>query len=60
MTRQHHEWGDVKRGASMNHQGVDLIEIFGHLETADQIAIRGADQLRMGVKVNVKQALPAK
>ncbi len=54
------EWVDVKRGASMNHQGVDLVEIFGHLESGDQIAVRGADELRVGVKVNVKQALPAK
>jgi multidrug efflux pump subunit AcrA (membrane-fusion protein) len=54
------EWVDVKRGASMNYQGVDLVEIFGHLESGDQIAVRGADELRVGVKVNVKQALPAK
>jgi len=51
---------DVKRGASMNYQGVDLVEIFGHLESGDQVAVRGADELRVGVKVNVKQALPAK
>lgn len=25
------EWVDVKRGASMNQQGVDLIEVFGDL-----------------------------
>src|SRR5882672_11139658 len=54
------EWVDVKRGASMNHQGVDLVEIFGHLEPGNQIAVRGTDELRVGVKVNVKQALPAK
>jgi multidrug efflux pump subunit AcrA (membrane-fusion protein) len=54
------EWVDVKRGASMNYQGVDLVEIFGHLESGDQVAVRGADELRVGVKVNVKQALPAK
>jgi RND family efflux transporter MFP subunit len=54
------EWVDVKRGASMNYQGVDLVEIFGHLEPGDQIAVRGADELRAGVKVNVKQASPAK
>jgi hypothetical protein len=39
MTRQHHEWGDVKRGARMNRHGVDLIEIFGDLEPGDQIAV---------------------
>jgi RND family efflux transporter MFP subunit len=54
------EWVDVKRGASMNHQGVDLVEIFGDLGPGDQIAVRGADELRVGVKVNVKQALSAK
>jgi hypothetical protein len=48
------EWVDVKRGASMNYQGVDLVEIFGHLESGDQVAVRGADELRVGVKVNVK------
>src|SRR5262245_40154440 len=54
------EWVDVKRGASMNHQGVDLVEIFGHLEPGDQIAVRGTDELRVGAKVNVKQASPGK
>jgi multidrug efflux pump subunit AcrA (membrane-fusion protein) len=54
------EWVDVKRGASMNHQGVDLVEIFGDLEPGHQIAVRGTDKLRAGVKVNVKQASPAK
>jgi membrane fusion protein, multidrug efflux system len=54
------EWVDVKRGASMNYHGVDLIEIFGDLEPGDQIAVRGTDELRAGAKVNVKQALPAK
>jgi hypothetical protein len=44
----------------MNYQGVDLVEIFGHLESGDQVAVRGADELGVGVKVNVKQALPAK
>ncbi len=54
------EWVDVKRGASMNYQGVDLVEIFGHLEPGDQIAVRGTDELRAGVKVIVKEASPAK
>jgi RND family efflux transporter MFP subunit len=54
------EWVDVKRGASMNHQGVDLVEIFGHLEPGDQIAVRGADELRAGAKVNIKQSPMAK
>jgi len=54
------EWVDVKRGASTNHQGVDLVEIFGDLEPGDQIAVRGTDELRAGTKVNVKQSSPAK
>jgi len=54
------EWVDVKRGASMNYQGVDLVEIFGDLEPGDRIAVRGTDELRVGAKVNVKQASPAK
>jgi membrane fusion protein, multidrug efflux system len=54
------EWVDVKRGASMNHQGVDLVEIFGHLEPGDQIAVRGTDELRVGAKVNIKQSPMAK
>jgi membrane fusion protein, multidrug efflux system len=54
------EWVDVKRGASMNHQGVDLVEIFGHLEPGDQVAVRGTDELRVGAKVNVKQSPIAK
>jgi RND family efflux transporter MFP subunit len=48
------EWVDVKRGASMNHQGADLIEIFGDLSPGDQIAVRGTDELRAGTRVNVK------
>jgi RND family efflux transporter MFP subunit len=49
------EWVDVKRGASMNHQGADLIEVFGDLAPGDQIAVRGTDELRAGARVNVKQ-----
>ncbi len=48
------EWVDVKRGASMNHQGADLIEIFGDLSPGDQIVVRGTDELRAGTRVNVK------
>jgi len=54
------EWIDVKRGASMNYQGVDLVEIFGDLEPGDQITVRGTDELRAGAKVTVKQASLAK
>src|SRR5262245_65920528 len=54
------EWVDVKRGASTNYQGVDLVEIFGDLEPGDQVAVRGTDELRAGTKANVKQSSPAK
>ncbi|MGE0133111.1 MAG: efflux RND transporter periplasmic adaptor subunit [Blastocatellales bacterium] len=50
------EWIDVRRGASMNHQGVDLVEVFGDLAPGDEIAVRGTDELRAGTKVTVKQA----
>lgn len=49
------EWVDVKRGASMNVKGVDLVEVFGDLGAGDTIAVRGTDELRAGTKVNVKQ-----
>ncbi len=48
------EWVDVKRGASMNQQGVDLVEVFGELAAGEQIAARGTDELRAGTKVIVK------
>jgi hypothetical protein len=36
--------------------GVDLMEIFGHLDPGDQIAVRGTDELRAGANVTVKQS----
>lgn len=48
------EWVEVKRGASMNQQGVDLVEVFGELAAGEQIAARGTDELRAGTKVIVK------
>ena len=50
------EWVDVKRGASMNQKGVDLVEVFGDLAAGDTIAARGTDELRAATKVNIKQA----
>ncbi|MEK7831453.1 MAG: efflux RND transporter periplasmic adaptor subunit [Acidobacteriota bacterium] len=49
------EWVDVKRGASMNQKGIDLVEVFGDLASGDTIAARGTDELRAGTKVNTKQ-----
>lgn len=54
------EWVDVKRGASINNKGVDLIEVFGDLSAGDMIAVRGTDELRAGTKVNIKQPQGAK
>jgi RND family efflux transporter MFP subunit len=50
------QWVDVKRGASMSENGKDLVEVFGDLSPGDQVAARGTDEWRAGVKVNVKQA----
>lgn len=50
------EWVDVKRGASMNREGVDLVEVFGDLGPGEQIAARGTDELRVGTKVVAKPA----
>jgi len=48
------EWVDVKRGASINQQGTDLVEVFGDLAPGDQIAQRGTDELRAGTRVQAK------
>lgn len=49
------EWVDVKRGASMNIKGVDLVEVFGDLSSGDLIAVRGTDELRTGTKITIKK-----
>ncbi|HMV47685.1 MAG TPA: efflux RND transporter periplasmic adaptor subunit [Blastocatellia bacterium] len=50
------EWVDVKRGASMNIKGNDLIEVFGDLSSDDVIAVRGTDELRAGTKVTIRKS----
>ena len=50
------EWVDVKRGASIQHEGTDLIEVFGDLDPGDQISLRGTDELRNGTRVLAKPA----
>jgi RND family efflux transporter MFP subunit len=52
------EWVDVKRGASINLQGSDLVEVFGDLSPGDQIALRGTDELRAGTRVQARAAAP--
>jgi membrane fusion protein, multidrug efflux system len=49
------EWVDVKRGVAMNQSGGDLVEVFGDLAPGDQIAARGTDELRPGLRVAVKK-----
>jgi membrane fusion protein, multidrug efflux system len=49
------EWVDVKRGVAMNQPGGDLVEVFGDLAPGDQIAARGTDELRPGLRVAVKK-----
>jgi membrane fusion protein (multidrug efflux system) len=49
------EWVDVKRGVAMNQPSGDLVEVFGDLAPGDQIAARGTDELRPGLRVAVKK-----
>jgi RND family efflux transporter MFP subunit len=49
------EWVDVKRGVAMNQPGGDLVEVFGDLAPGDQIAARGTDELRTGLRVVAKR-----
>jgi RND family efflux transporter MFP subunit len=48
------QWVDVKTGASSGN----LIEVFGDLQVADQVALRGTDELRPGTLVSPRLALP--
>jgi membrane fusion protein, multidrug efflux system len=50
------EWVDVKRGVAINQPGGDLLEVFGDLAPGDQIAARGTDELRPGLRVAVKKS----
>ncbi len=47
---------DVTRGASINQQGLDMVEVFGELALGDRIAVRGTDELRAGTRVQTKAA----
>jgi membrane fusion protein, multidrug efflux system len=49
------EWVAVKRGVAMSRSGTDLVEVFGDLDPGDQIAARGTDELRPGLRVAVKK-----
>src|SRR5262245_25724551 len=52
------EWVDVRRGAALNQQGKDLVEVFGDLAPGDQIAARGTDELQQGTRVITKKTSP--
>jgi membrane fusion protein, multidrug efflux system len=54
------EWVDVKRGVAMNQPGGDLVEVFGDLAPGDQIAARGTDELRPGLRVAVKKTVASR
>lgn len=54
------EWVDVKRGVAMNQSGGDLVEVFGDLAPGDQIAARGTDELRPGLRVAVKRTVASR
>jgi RND family efflux transporter MFP subunit len=49
------EWVEVKRGVARSESGGDLVEVFGDLAPGDQIATRGTDELRPGLRVAVKK-----
>lgn len=49
------EWVDVKTGLTA---GV-LVEVFGNLQSGDEVAGRGTDELRPGMEVKAKVAKPA-
>jgi membrane fusion protein, multidrug efflux system len=44
------EWVDVKTGLASG----SLVEVFGDLESGDEIAVRGTDELRSGIQVQPK------
>jgi RND family efflux transporter MFP subunit len=54
------EWVDVKRGVAMNQPGGDLVEVFGDLAPGDQIAARGTDEMRPGLRVAVKKTVASR
>ena len=46
------EWIDVKTGLTSG----PLVEVFGNLQSGDDVAVRGTDELRAGTPVRTKQA----
>ena len=49
------EWVDVKTGLGSGQ----LVEVFGDLQSGDEIAARATDEMRPGTEVRVKEVKPA-
>ena len=49
------EWIDVTTGLTAG----PLIEVFGNLTAGDEVALRGADELRSGTEVRPRGSMPA-
>jgi membrane fusion protein (multidrug efflux system) len=45
------EWVDIKKGISYRYAGVDLIEVFGPLNSGEMIVLRGTDEVRNGSRI---------
>jgi membrane fusion protein (multidrug efflux system) len=48
------EWVDVRTGLASG----PLTEVFGDLQTGDQVAVRGTDEIKPGTEVRVKEVKP--
>jgi membrane fusion protein, multidrug efflux system len=49
------EWVDVRTGLTSG----PLVEVFGELQSGDQVAVRGTDELRPGTDVRARESKPA-
>ena len=49
------EWVDVRTGLTSG----PLVEVFGELQSGDEVAVRGTDELRPGTEVRARESKPA-
>jgi membrane fusion protein, multidrug efflux system len=49
------EWVDVRTGLTSG----PLVEVFGELQSGDEVAVRGTDELRPGTDVRLRESKPA-
>ena len=49
------EWVDVRTGLTSG----PLVEVFGELQSGDEVAVRGTDELRPGTEVRPRESKPA-